>query len=82
MVMPMKLPNRVISVEDSILYKLPSVLSEIKNGDVDIKRLSKNERLNISIDELIDILDVLFILGEIKQDGKGNLKHVGRSSVL
>lgn len=82
MVRLMKLPNRVISIEDSILYKLPSVLSEIKNGDVDVKRLSKNKKLNISVDELLDILDVLFILEKIKQDEKGNLEYVNKNSVL
>ncbi|HIF9213306.1 TPA: ABC-three component system middle component 7 [Photobacterium damselae] len=62
----MIVPNKIISIDESVIYKAAKLLPKI-NNDVQISELyTKNKRL--FIDNFIDALDVLFALNKIDVD--------------
>ncbi|HIF9080119.1 ABC-three component system middle component 7 [Photobacterium damselae] len=64
----MIVPNKIISIDESVIYKAAKLLPKI-NNDVQISELyTKNKRLFIDIPDFIDALDVLFALNKIDVD--------------
>ena len=67
----MKLPNKFITYKDSALYKMPKFLHHLKNCDLSLKELYKKTNKDVNnIQEFIDVLDCLFMLGEIEIKGE------------
>ena len=65
----MRLPNKFTSYKQSILYKIPFLLEILENEDCPVKTLftkTKNKAGIETVDEYIDILDCLFMLGKIE----------------
>ncbi|HIF9182189.1 TPA: ABC-three component system middle component 7 [Photobacterium damselae] len=64
----MIVPNKIISIDESVIYKAAKLLPKI-NNDVQISELyTKNKRLFIDIPDFIEALDVLFALNKIDVD--------------
>ena len=67
----MKLPNKFITYKDSVLYKMTKFLHHLKNCDLSLKELYKKTNKDVNnIQEFIDVLDCLFMLGEIEIKGE------------
>lgn len=66
----MKLPNKLYSYSESIISKFPVVLSILrKEGSLTILQLyDKVNRKIGNIDEFIETLDCLYLLGKIEYD--------------
>ena len=63
----MKLPNKVINYNESVLSKLPLVLSLLEKRNYTIYELYDKIKSNLeSIDEFLEVLDCLFALNKIK----------------
>ncbi len=63
----MKFPNKVTSYKESVLAKFPIVLTALKNEDLTPQALYKKVKSKVSsIQEYIEILDCLYILGKIE----------------
>ncbi len=62
----MKLPNKFITYKESIIFKFPMALNELKDFDLSISDLYKKIRKNIDgVQEYLDILDCLYALNKI-----------------
>lgn len=74
----MRLPNKAISYDESILVKLPSILDEISQWDgISPSLLYKKKRNEfIDIAEYLEALDCCFILGVIILKEDGDLVYV------
>jgi hypothetical protein len=60
-------PNKVISFNETILSKLPSILKVINNNRVDVKTLyKKTENLYECTNDFLLSMDTLFILNKIE----------------
>lgn len=67
----MKLPNKIISYEESSLSKYASVLSVVNQGPIKVLDLyRKLGAIFSSIDEFIEVLDGLYALRAIEYDKK------------
>ena len=67
----MKFPNKFITYKDSVVYKMPKFLHHLKNCDLSLKELYKKTNKDVNnIQEFIDVLDCLFMLGEIEIKGE------------
>ncbi|MEI3336982.1 MAG: ABC-three component system middle component 7 [Clostridium sp.] len=66
----MKLPNKLYSYSESVISKFPVVLSILrKEGSLTILQLyDKVNRKIGNIDEFIETLDCLYLLGKIEYD--------------
>ena len=66
----MKLPNKLYSYSESVISKFPGVLSILrKEGSLTILQLyDKVNRKIGNIDEFIETLDCLYLLGKIEYD--------------
>lgn len=65
----MKLPNKIVSYKESILYKLPIILGALNKNRISITELYIKISMEFdSINEFIDALDCLFALGKIQYD--------------
>ncbi len=77
----MKLPNKIIKYEDSIISKFPIVLSKINNRDMSVLELYKevSEKLE-NIAEFVEILCCLYSLNKIELNSvSGGLHYVERT---
>lgn len=74
----MKLPNKVICYNESIISKLPVVLTILKVKECSIYQLFNQIKNQIEdVNELIDILDGLFALGKIEiREDTGRIYYV------
>ncbi|BBM67079.1 MULTISPECIES: ABC-three component system middle component 7 [Vibrionaceae] len=64
----MIVPNKIISIDESVIYKAAKLLPKI-NNDAQISELyTKNKRLFVDIPDFIEALDVLFALNKIDVD--------------
>jgi len=62
----MKLPNKVIAYQESIIAKFPLVLSILKQGDLSIGDLYMKIKPEVSdVGEYLEILDSLYALRKI-----------------
>lgn len=77
----MKLPNKIIKFEDSILAKLPIILSVLENENKSIKELYNEVKNEVdSIADFTDILSCLYALNKIEFDERsGGLRYVERN---
>ena len=67
----MLLPNKLISYDQSILPKLPTILKELNDGPISVHELYKRVIKKMSgVSEFIDALDCLYALGKIEFDEK------------
>ncbi len=65
----MKLPNKVITYNESIISKFPFILNLLKERDYYVFELFNRVKEKIKdINEFIETLDCLFALGKIKLD--------------
>lgn len=74
----MKLPNKVTSYDDSILSKLPIVLSSLSVLEaVEPTELYLRLKKNLEdIAEYVEVLDCCFALGRVVLDEDGKLTYV------
>lgn len=57
------LPNKVVSIQESILWKLPYILDELKRGNLGALELFEKVSANFEdVNEFLMSLDVLYIL--------------------
>jgi hypothetical protein len=77
----MKLPNKIIKYEDSILAKFPIILSKLNNGDKSVLELYREvaDRLE-NITEYVEILCCLYSLNKVELNSvSGGLHYVERT---
>lgn len=64
-------PSKVISIQDSLIWKLPIVLRILENENFTIENLLIETRPEFDdIDEFILAIDILYILDKISVDEK------------
>ncbi|MGL0823136.1 hypothetical protein XM79_u0050 [Vibrio vulnificus] len=64
----MIMPNKIISIDESGIYKAAKLMSKI-DGDVEVTELYlKNKRLFADIPDYIEALDILFALKKVDLD--------------
>lgn len=67
----MKLPNKVITYNESILSKFPIILNLLETNDYFLLDLyNKIKKYIEDINEFLDILDCLYALGKIEFNEK------------
>jgi len=72
----MKLPNKVITYNESIISKFPIVLSILRNEDCKAIELFNQIKNRIEdIDNFLDVLDCLFALGAINLNEQTRRLH-------
>lgn len=76
----MKFPSKVTSYNNSIISKFPIVLNEIKTQDYSVSGLYNKLYKKIKIRDFIDVLDCLYILGEVTLN-KGVIHYVKRNTI-
>lgn len=76
----MKFPSKVTSYNDSVISKFSIILNEIKTQDYSVSSLYNRLHKMIKIRDFIDVLDCLYVLGEIKLN-KGVIHYVKRNTV-
>ena len=65
----MKLPNKIVSYKESMLYKLPIILGVLNKNRISISELYMKISMEFdNINEFIDALDCLFALVKIQYD--------------
>lgn len=73
----MQFPNKLFSYNQSIISKLPVVLKEIKKKPCSVHDLYKKVIFKFEgINEFIEALDCLFLLGAIQYNDKEALLYV------
>ena len=81
----MRLPNKFTSYNESVLHFLPKVKTVINRNCFSPEEIYSflfvNNQDLISPNQLIDILDILFILGKVKMNEKGNIVYVENNSM-
>lgn len=75
----MRFPSKVTPFKDSLMVKLPVVLSELQKQDMTPSELYKKVKRKVdSSAELVEILDCLYVLGKVEfRDDKEVLHYVG-----
>lgn len=76
----MKFPSKVTSYNNSIISKFPIVLNEIKTQDYSVSGLYNKLYKKIKIRDFIDVLDCLYVLGEVTLN-KGVIHYVKRNTI-
>lgn len=64
----MIVPNKIISIDESVVFKAAKLLSKLDNTNDVLELYSKNKKLFIDLPDYIEALDVLFILKKIDLD--------------
>ncbi|MEZ8311100.1 ABC-three component system middle component 7 [Vibrio splendidus] len=64
----MIVPNKIISIDESVVFKAARLLSKLDETNDALDLYSKNKKLFIDIPEYIEALDVLFVLKKIDFD--------------
>ncbi|PTP75238.1 ABC-three component system middle component 7 [Vibrio splendidus] len=64
----MIVPNKIISIDESVIFKAAKLLSKLDETSDALDLYSKNKKLFIDIPEYIEALDVLFVLKKIDFD--------------
>lgn len=71
----MRLPNKVISYNESIISKFPIILNLLKSKDYKVMELYEKLKANLDIECFIETLDCLFALGKIEIDYNARRIH-------
>lgn len=61
----MIVPNKIISIDESVVFKSAKLLSKLDDTNDVLDLYSKNKKLFLDIPEYIEVLDVLFVLKKI-----------------
>lgn len=69
------MPNKIISLNESCLYKSAILISKLKNNTHVIELYKANSKIFFDISEFIDALDLLFVLEKIIISDDGVLNH-------
>jgi len=79
----MRLPNKIISYDESILAKFPIVLNAVEKSDISVYVLfSKLKEAFEDIGEFIKVLDCLYALGTLELEAETRLlRYVGRDNM-
>ena len=65
----MKLPNKVLNYNESVISKFPLVLSLLEQRSYTVFSLYEKIKLQLEgVDEYLEILDCLFAMNKIKLD--------------
>jgi len=73
----MKLPNKVVCYEGSLLSKFPLVLRQLEAGEITpVELFNAIKQQLIDVADFVDILDCLFALGKVNFTTDGRLKYV------
>ncbi|MDC5853808.1 ABC-three component system middle component 7 [Vibrio europaeus] len=64
----MIVPNKIISIDESVVFKAAKLLSKLDDTNDVLDLYSKNKKLFVDIPEYIEALDVLFVLKKIDLD--------------
>ncbi|CAK1756241.1 conserved hypothetical protein [Vibrio crassostreae] len=64
----MIVPNKIISIDESVVFKAAKLLSKLDDTNDILELYSKNTKLFIDIPDYIEALDVLFVLKRIDLD--------------
>lgn len=74
------LPNKVVSIKKSILWKLPDIVECLRNNDNLIEAYHSAEKKIEDINEFLFSIDILYLLDMIEIDNtKGNYSYVKRN---
>ena len=74
------LPNKVVSIKKSILWKLPDVVECIKDNNNLVEAYYSIEKKLEDINEFLFCIDILYLLDMIEiDDKKGNYRYVKRN---
>lgn len=71
----MRLPNKVISYNESIISKFSIILNLLKSKDYKVMELYEKIKADLDIECFIETLDCLFALGKIEIDYKARRIH-------
>ena len=71
----MRLPNKVISYNESIISKFSIILNLLKSKDYKVMELYEKIKADLDIECFIETLDCLFALGKIVIDYKARRIH-------
>lgn len=65
----MRLPSKIFTYHESVLSKLPLILSALAEGPLPIRRLYELVACQTEdVSEFLEVLDCLFALGKIRYD--------------
>ena len=71
----MRLPNKVISYNESIISKFPIILDILKSKDYNVMDLYEKVKTALDVECFIETLDCLFALGKIEIDNEAGRIH-------
>ncbi len=72
------LPNKVVGIKESILWKLPDVIEIIRSNINLCQAYHHAEKKKIDINDFEYAIDILYLLDMIEiLDKEGNYKYVG-----
>ena len=72
------LPNKVVGIKESILWKLPDIIMIIENNINLCQAYYQAESKKIDINDFEYAIDILYLLDMIEiLDKEGNYKYVG-----
>ena len=72
----MKLPSKITSYSESVLSKMVPILQELEKRDMSLLSLyMKVGNLFKNIEEYIDTLDCLFLIGKIEYEKAKEILH-------
>lgn len=77
----MRLPNKVISFNKSVISKFPLLLAALKHADMPVFDLyNAVHKTTEDVGDFLEILDCLYALGQIEYDAETELlRYVGRN---
>jgi len=77
----MRLPNKIISFNKSVISKFPLLLATLKHADMTVSDLyNAVHKTTEDVGDFLEILDCLYALGQIEYDAeRGLLRYVGRN---
>ena len=77
----MRLPNKIISFNKSVIFKFPLLLAAFKHADMPVSGLyNAVHKSTEDVGDFLEILDCLYALGQIEYDAETELlRYVGRN---
>ncbi len=73
----MKLPSKITSYKESVLSKIPDIMSILIQGDISILTLyEKTKDSFINIEEFLDVLDCLYAINKIELKDNREIHYV------
>ncbi|WP_139558309.1 ABC-three component system middle component 7 [Methylotetracoccus oryzae] len=72
----MIVPNKFVSLDESLIAKLPHLLANLKDGESVLELYSATRDVYADVGEFLLSLDVLFVLGRIRVDVVARTVHL------